>query len=95
MCQYCGIKFPTSELSLDHVVPRSHGGLASWDNIVCACVKCNIRKGGRTPKQANMKLIRLPSKPRRNPSISLKLADDRYASWKAFLDNAYWSVELR
>lgn len=94
-CQYCGNKFPTSELSLDHVVPRSQGGGATWENIVCACVKCNIRKGGRTPRQASMHLIRLPTKPRRNPSISLKLADNRYASWKAFLDNAYWSVELR
>ncbi|MCB9857742.1 MAG: HNH endonuclease [Phycisphaerales bacterium] len=94
-CQYCGNKFPTSELSLDHVVPRSQGGGATWENIVCACVKCNIRKGGRTPKQASMHLIRSPSKPRRNPSISIKLADNRYASWKAFLDNAYWSVELR
>ncbi|MCA9222412.1 MAG: HNH endonuclease, partial [Planctomycetales bacterium] len=43
-CQYCGNKFPTSELSLDHVVPRSQGGGATWENIVCACVKCNIRK---------------------------------------------------
>ncbi|MCA9254020.1 MAG: HNH endonuclease [Phycisphaerales bacterium] len=94
-CQYCGQKFPTSELSLDHVVPRSQGGGATWENIVCACVKCNIRKGGRTPKQAQMHLIRQPSKPRRNPSITVKLADNRYASWKAFLDNAYWSVELR
>ncbi|HPF38286.1 MAG TPA: HNH endonuclease [Phycisphaerae bacterium] len=94
-CQYCGQKFPTSELSLDHVVPRSQGGGATWENIVCACVKCNIKKGGRTPKQAQMHLIRLPSKPRRNPSITVKLADNRYASWKAFLDNAYWSVELR
>lgn len=94
-CQYCGNKFPTSELSLDHVVPRSQGGGATWENIVCACVKCNIRKGGRTPKQASMHLIRQPAKPRRNPSISVKLADNRYASWKAFLDNAYWSVELR
>lgn len=94
-CQYCGHKFPTSELSLDHVVPRSQGGGATWENIVCACVKCNIRKGGRTPKQAQMHLIQSPAKPRRNPSISVKLADNRYASWKAFLDNAYWSVELR
>jgi len=94
-CQYCGNKFPTSELSLDHVVPRSQGGPATWENIVCACVKCNIKKGGRTPKQANMHLIRPPAKPKRNPSISVKLADNRYASWKAFLDNAYWSVELK
>ncbi len=94
-CQYCGKKFPTSELSLDHVTPRSQGGPASWENIVCACLKCNIKKGGRTPVQANMRLIRRPTKPRRNPVVTIKLADHRYASWKAFLDNAYWSVELK
>ncbi len=94
-CQYCGNRFPTTELSLDHVIPRSQSGPATWENIVCACLKCNIRKGGRTPEQANMKLIRAPKKPRRNPCISIKLADDRYQSWKAFLDNAYWSVELK
>lgn len=94
-CQYCGIRFATTELSLDHVVPRSQNGPSTWENIVCACLKCNIRKGGRTPDQANMKLIRPPKKPKRNPCISIKLMDDRYASWKAFLDNAYWSVELK
>src|SRR5206468_753106 len=47
-CQYCGKKFATSELSLDHVLPRSQGGRASWENIVCCCVKCNVKKGGRT-----------------------------------------------
>jgi 5-methylcytosine-specific restriction endonuclease McrA len=94
-CQYCNKKYPTSELSLDHVVPRSHGGKTSWENIVCACLKCNIRKGGRTPVQAGMHLITPPKKPKRNPVLSLKLADGRYASWKAFLDNAYWSVELK
>ncbi len=94
-CQYCGRSFSTSELSLDHVVPRSQGGKASWDNIVCACLDCNIKKGGRTPAQAHLKLIRRPTKPRRNPVLTIKLADGRYASWKAFLDNAYWSVELK
>lgn len=94
-CQYCGVRFPTTELSLDHVVPRSQSGPSTWENIVCACLKCNIKKGGRTPDQAHMKLIRAPKKPRRNPCISIKLADDRYQSWKAFLDNAYWSVELK
>ena len=44
-CQYCGEKFPTSELSLDHVVPRSQGGASTWENIVCACVKCNVSQG--------------------------------------------------
>lgn len=94
-CQYCGKKSATTELSLDHVVPRSQGGKSTWDNIVCACLKCNIKKGGRTPTQASMKLITLPKRPRRNPIISLKLNEGRYASWKAFLDHAYWSVELK
>lgn len=94
-CQYCGRKHATSELSLDHVIPRSQGGTAVWENIVCSCLTCNIRKGGRTPEQAHMTLIRPPRKPRRNPVITVKLSDNRYASWKAFLDNAYWSVELK
>lgn len=94
-CQYCGRKFATTELSLDHVVPRSLGGKTTWENVVCACLKCNIKKGGRTPEQAGMTLITAPRKPRRNPVITVKLADGRYASWKAFLDNAYWSVELK
>lgn len=94
-CQYCGKRFSTAQLSLDHVVPRSQGGPSTWDNMVCACVKCNVRKGGRTPEQANMKLIRNPVKPRRNPVVSIKLTDHRYASWKQFLNEAYWDVELR
>ena len=44
-CQYCGKRFPTGELSLDHVMPRSRGGGTDWENIVCACVRCNVRKG--------------------------------------------------
>ncbi len=94
-CQYCGDRFPTSELSLDHVVPRSMGGGATWQNLVCSCVKCNVKKGGRTPKQAHMKLITEPVKPRRSPVITLRLSSEKYASWKQFLDAAYWSVELR
>ena len=94
-CQYCGQHFPTSELSLDHVTPRSQGGGSSWDNLVCACTRCNARKGGRTPHQAHMHLIRRPVQPKRNPVISLRLGSDKYASWRAFLDHAYWSVELK
>jgi 5-methylcytosine-specific restriction endonuclease McrA len=93
-CQYCGKKFPTNELSLDHVVPRMLGGGSQWENIVCACTKCNTKKGGRTPEQAHMKLIQKPVKPKRNPAIHLHLNHDRYKSWKQFLDHAYWSVEL-
>ena len=95
LCQYCGKKYPTAELSLDHVVPRSQGGLNTWENIVCACVSCNVRKGGRTPKQAHMTLIRKPEKPKRSPVLNLKLTQKKYRSWQAFLDNAYWDVELK
>ncbi len=93
-CQYCGKKHPSSELSLDHIIPRSMGGKTTWDNIVCACTKCNVKKGGRTPQQAHMKLITRPVKPKRNPVIHVHLRHQRYRSWKQFLDNAYWSVEL-
>lgn len=94
-CQYCGKKLPTTELTLDHVVPRSQGGQSSWENIVCACLPCNIRKGGRTPKQANLPLIRRPEKPKKSPMLGLKLTNKKYQSWKTFLENAYWSVELK
>ncbi|MCD4830920.1 MAG: HNH endonuclease [Anaerohalosphaeraceae bacterium] len=93
-CQYCGRKFSPSELSLDHVVPRSMGGDASWENLVCACTKCNSKKGGRTPKQAKMKLIKPPAKPKRSPTVRLHMNHEKYRSWKQFLDSAYWSVEL-
>ena len=94
-CQYCGRGFPTSELSLDHVVPRSRGGITSWENIVCACVGCNVRKGGRTPHEARMQLIRQPVKPRRSPLLSVKLGNPKYESWRSFVDSAYWTVDLR
>ena len=94
-CQYCGRKFPTTELSLDHVVPRSQGGQSIWTNIVCACLDCNVRKGGRSPREASMHLIRPPEKPRRSPMLNLKLTNSKYQSWKTFLDHAYWSVELK
>jgi len=94
-CQYCGRRFPTPELSLDHVRPRSQGGFSTWENLVCCCVRCNSMKGGRTPSQARMKLIHPPVKPQRHPVINLRLGSNKYASWRAFLDHAYWSVELK
>ena len=94
-CQYCGKKHSTSELSLDHVMPKSMGGKSVWTNIVCACTRCNVRKGGRTPKQAGMSLVVKPVKPQRNPLVHVHLGHQRYRSWKQFLDHAYWSVELK
>lgn len=94
-CQYCGKHFPTADLSIDHVLPRAQGGGESWENLVCACLWCNAKKGGRTPEQANMKLFRPVKRPKRNPLITLRLGSEKYQSWKTFLDEAYWSVELR
>src|SRR5438067_4718737 len=94
-CQYCGKKYPTSELSLDHVVPRSQGGTSTWENIVCACVGCNVKKGGRTPREASMAMIRKPEKPKRSQILAMKLTQRKYQSWQSFLDSAYWDVELK
>jgi len=84
-CQYCGKIEATHKLSLDHVVPRSHGGPTTWENIVCCCLRCNSRKGGRTPKQARMELLRKPAKPKVNPMLVQSVEDPRYACWKTFL----------
>jgi len=94
-CQYCGKRFATSELSLDHVIPRSQGGANNWQNVVCCCVRCNVRKGGRTPFQAGLKLIKDPVRPRRSPVINISLSKSKYSSWQQFLDHAYWNVELK
>lgn len=84
-CQYCGQTQPTNKLSLDHVIPRSHGGQTTWENIVCCCLKCNGRKGGRTPQQARMKLLTRPVRPRFNPLLSESISDPRYECWKTFI----------
>ena len=95
ICQYCGKKFPTAELSLDHVIPKTLGGLTTWDNLVCSCIRCNSRKGGRTPVQTKMKLLNTPKMPNRNPAMDLQVNNHIYSSWKKFLDYAYWFVELK
>lgn len=94
-CQYCGHRFSTSELSLDHVVPRSRGGDNSWQNVVACCVTCNVRKGGRTPQEAGLHLIHPAVKPHRSPVVNISLSRSKYSSWQQFLDHAYWNVELK
>ena len=84
-CQYCGARPPRSELNLDHVVPRSMGGKTTWDNVVASCVECNRRKGGRTPQQARLRLIRKPSRPRWTPLMNLAIPQARYDEWQPFL----------
>ena len=91
-CQYCGAQPRSDELTIDHVVPKSQGGLSTWDNCVLACYKCNSYKANRTPEQAKMKLKKKPKKPR----VSLFKWDSLkpVKSWCAFLGEAYWNVEL-
>ncbi len=60
-CQYCGVK--RHDLTVDHILPRSRGGFDYWDNVVAACLKCNVKKGNHTPKEANMVLLAQPRRP--------------------------------
>jgi hypothetical protein len=77
------------------VMPQSRGGENSWTNLVCACVRCNTRKGNKTPREARMDLIRTPRQPRKCPDRSIRLRRRHYEAWKVFLNEAYWTVELR
>ncbi len=95
ICQYCGKHFPTAQLSIDHIVPRSRNGATTWENVVCACLACNVKKGGRTPHEARMKLISTPIRPKRNPLLMLRLDNPKYECWRTWLDSAYWDVGSR
>ena len=90
-CQYCG---SGDDLTFDHIVPRSRGGRTTWENIVTACARCNLQKGGRTPREAEMYPRHKPQRPnmhelqergRRFPPNHL------HHSW---LDYLYWDIEL-
>ena len=96
-CQYCGKKFMKQELTLDHVVPKSQGGKSTWENVVCACGRCNRKKGGKTPEQASMKILNKPVKPKWGPFSNVFIKAVRYKEWEPFLnfvDVSYWNVEL-
>ena len=85
-CQYCGAKPHRSHLNLDHVIPRSLGGKTTWENVVCSCVDCNRRKGGRTPRQARLRLHRSPARPRWTPLMNLVSYGTGYDEWGPFLN---------
>lgn len=92
-CQYCSREFPISQLSVDHVLPKSRGGQTVWENVVTSCMKCNVKKGGRTPKEARMHLARQPHKPRHSPLLVMKIGSPKYECWRTFVEAATWSVE--
>lgn len=96
-CQYCGSRLPRHQLNLDHVIPRSRGGTSRWENIVCSCLPCNRKKGGKTPQEARMKLIRLPVKPQWTPLVQAEGGHVKYQEWLPFLsvaDASYWNMDL-
>lgn len=84
-CQYCSQELTTKEATLDHVVPRSQGGKTTWENIVCSCAACNRKKGGRTPKEAHMKLLSKPVKPDWLPVLNIRLHGKVPHAWHIFL----------
>lgn len=85
-CQFCGAVFPSSELTLDHVVPRSRGGRSSWENLVACCYRCNNSKGDRTPEEAGLKLARRPRPFTLHTSRQLmRLIGHRDERWRKYL----------
>jgi 5-methylcytosine-specific restriction endonuclease McrA len=92
-CQYCGLQPGPEELTVDHLVPRSRGGISTWENCVLACVECNKRKADRSPAQAGLRLRRTPKKPSWKALVQVP-ARERRESWDKFLSRAYWEVEL-
>ncbi len=83
-CQYCGQTKP--QLTLDHVIPRHRGGEYSWTNLVTACPSCNLKKGGRTTKQANMRLLRKPVEPRATATYLYGGYVEDNCEWEQFLE---------
>lgn len=86
-CQYCGEHLPRHRLNVDHVIPKSQGGGSTWENVVCSCVGCNRKKGGRSPRQAGLRLLRTPRRPRWSPLFRLGAAS-LHDEWRPFLPMA-------
>ena len=84
-CQYCGQK--NKKLSIDHVLPRSRGGTDSWENVITACLQCNVMKGNRTPEEAKMPLKIKPYKPLNNMSFETtkQIHSGRHEEWRKYV----------
>lgn len=93
-CQYCGGRHATADLTFDHVVPRSKGGITSWTNVVAACSPCNVRKDNKTPAEAKMWPQRDPVQPGSRELMAAKRAfppNYLHDTWMSYL---YWNTEL-
>ncbi len=85
-CQYCAKVFTASELTLDHVKPRSRGGATNWENVVAACKRCNHLKGDRSPDEARMQCLKKPKAPTVAYLIQLtRISKAAHESWKKYL----------
>lgn len=85
-CQYCGRRPNQRDLNVDHIVPRSRGGVDSWENLVVSCRVCNLRKGRRTPVEAGMSLLSTPHRPRWSTATQIRLVmREPFAEWQPFL----------
>jgi 5-methylcytosine-specific restriction endonuclease McrA len=96
-CQYCARQLPRAELNLDHVTPRARGGRTTWENVVCCCIPCNLKKGAKMPAEAGMKLLRAPVRPKWTPSFRTHNGKVAHREWLPFLglvDASYWNTEL-
>ena len=95
-CCYCGHQFHTHELNLEHILPKSRGGQSAWNNVVTSCISCNIQKGDLLPKEAGMKLLIKPSRPKWKGARSLVFHSTFKvrACWQKFIDNIYWNSEI-
>lgn len=91
VCQYCG---SGEELTFDHIMPRSRGGRTSWENIVTACAPCNLRKGGRTPKEAAMHPARAARRPNMHELQELGRRFPPHHLHASWMDYLYWDIEL-
>ena len=90
-CQYCG---QGGELTFDHVIPRSRGGITSWENVVSACSRCNLKKGAKTLAQVGFKLDKIPRKPDPEELKNLGRKFPPNFLHKSWLDFLYWDAEL-
>jgi 5-methylcytosine-specific restriction endonuclease McrA len=93
-CQYCLVRPGTAELTVDHVLPRSRGGLSTWENCVLACVACNRHKADRVPWEVGLRLHSQPQAPRWRPILRIPVGKVRQ-SWEKFVGQQYWDVLLK
>ncbi|MCZ8316607.1 HNH endonuclease [Phreatobacter sp.] len=93
-CQYCSQYLPSGGLTFDHVMPRSRGGLTTWENVVAACSPCNLRKANRTPPEAGMPLIQRPRRPTRLELHRRQPDFDHHRYHHTWIDYLYWDSEL-